>query len=305
MRITIGTELLPPDPQWAWDPAKPLSGTTKFYVRVAEEFVKIGHDVFVEYAGPLRTLNGVRYGQDSGDLFLPDLFLDCNRQRPAPEEEADDLSPARVQWTSFFNRPDTCVGEGYDRLFLVSDYVKSTLAPHLKAPATVLELGTDASLLPEPNLAARGKVCCYTSSPDRGGKFLDAIWPDVEEATGYRLEKSPYGQDFSDEDMRALYERSRFWVYPCIGTDSIVSCLEAQAAGCIPFYVPHMGLPETCRYGVTTDLFRFKADLIRTLNEAEARPQWFGIMDDQREDGFMFNPIPTWADVAKKILSFV
>lgn len=300
MIIEIGTEILPPEPRWQWDPKRPLTGTTKFYVRVAEELVKKGHQVRVLRDDATDLLhNGVMYMGREG-VGHSSLALDCNLQR---HSTGPNHCKRRFQWTSFFGRTDICVGEGYDHLFLVSDYVHSTLAHALKCPASSLELGCDMETVAEPNLAARPKQCCYTSSPDRGGNFLQSIWPDVEAATGYRLEMSPYGTDFSDDELRNLYDRSRFWLYPAIGTDSIISTLEAQARGCIPFYVPHMGLPETCRYGITTDLFKFKEDLIRNLNKFD--DMLLAHVTAARAKALAKKPIPTWADVAEGILKHV
>jgi hypothetical protein len=302
LSIEIGTELLPPDPQWKWDPKNPLTGTTKFYVRVAEAFARIGHHVRVlsNVVDP-QDHNGVEYRGNDAELVGADLVLDCNLQR------TDDTGGTRFQWTSFYNRPDTCVGEGYDRLFLVSSFIHSTLEPALKLPhdkVTVLELGCEIPTIAEPGLASRPKVCCYTSSPDRGGHFLASIWPEVKAATGYELRISPYNTALPFDALCDLYKQSRFWLYPATGLSSIISCLEAQASGCIPFYVPHMDLPETCRYGVTTSLVTFKDDLIRTLhgfNDDRA----LLTMEDLRTLFINDKPIPTWDDVARKILSHV
>lgn len=309
MIIEIGTEILPNDPKWAWDPKRPLTGTTKFYVRVAEELVKRRHAVRVLYGAPSVVHNGVTYLNREGHGSIPnavDLVIDCNLQR-SPSKfnllSGLDQTPRyqkHFQWTSFFGRTDTCVGEGYDRLFLVSDYVHSTLQHAVKCPVTVLELGCEMETVKEPNLRSRPKLCCYTSSPDRGGTFLQSIWPDVERETGYQLEMSPYGSDFSDSDLRALLDRSRFWLYPAIGTDSIISTLEAQARGCVPFYVPHMGLPETCRYGALTDLHRFRDNLIRTLRDADERR--LGQWEQWRAGALNARPIPNWSDVVERIL---
>lgn len=294
MIIDINTEVLPAE--YRWDPANPVTGTTKFYVRVAEELARKGHDVHVYYDGETEGRNGVGYIPRRGrsQMVEPDLVLDCNL-------DTNFDAPKRFQWTSFFNRTDVCVGKGYDRLFLVSQYVHSTLAHAVHCPVTVLELGCDMKTVVEPDTLSRPKVCSYTSSPDRGGRFLEAIWPEVEAATGYRLECTPYDGAYSDADVKALLDRSRFWLFPAIGTDSIISCLEAQARGCIPFVVPHMGLPETLRYGIRTDLFRFKEDLIRTLLAPETDTIECPLVT--RTTALAERPIPTWADVAARILA--
>lgn len=305
MIIDISTESLPE--QFRWDPANPVTGTTKFYVRVAEELARRGHRVDVTYDGPDKTLDGVKYwhrrGLDTNAADRADLVFDMNISRPHQRHFED---PRRFfQWTSFYNRPDLCnggfFGDGfgtYNRLFLVSEFVHSTLLSDVRCPVTVLELGCDFETVQEPQLNLRPKRCVYTASPDRGLQFLKEIWPDVERETGYELVHSPYGEAFSDDDVMSLLDSSRFWVFPAIGTDSICAALEAQARGCIPFVVPHMGLPETLRYGIETDLFRFKADLISNLKATED----FTIDELDRAEALRLRPIPTWSDVVDKIL---
>lgn len=300
--IVIRTEVLPE--AFRWDPRNPKTGTNRFYVRVAEglaEGMSGNYPVVVQYDGPTTKHNRVLYLNRASDLpadGLADVVFDMNYQGKFGSVG----NAVKLQWTSFFGRPDLCNGDGYDRLFLVSEYVHSTLAHAVKCPVTVLELGCDHEVVDLPLLHERPLQCCYTSSPDRGGAYLDRIWPEVERATGYSLVKSPYGEEFSDEQMKDLYRSSRFWVFPAIGTDSIISALEAQAAGCIPFVVAHMGLPETLRYKVTTDLFRFKEDLIRTLNEF---PEQVDALMAERDNGLQTRPISTWADVVKNIRAFL
>lgn len=296
-RFFINTEVLPV--QFHWKPTHPVTGTTKYYVRTAEELVKAGHFVVVEYDGHARVFNGVRYvPRGTGPGPIADIQLDCNIDTPLVP------GPRRFQWTSFFGRFDTCVGRDYEGLFLVSDYVHSTLQHIVEAPVTVIELGCDIPTVAGPRLSRRDVVCCYTSSPDRGGTFLDRVWPEVQKRTGYRLERSPYRGDFSPSDVEALLLNSRFWVYPATGMDSIISALEAQAAGCIPIYVPHMALPQTCRYGVQSpDLWRFADTLVRTLSETnEERLQAW---ESARKVALEARPIPTWADATARLLEAI
>lgn len=302
MRILINTELLPPDPRWAWDPKNPVTGTTKFYVRVAEELAKQGHNVFVTMDREGALIHNKVYYRSrdwARNLPSPDLVLDCN-------VTTDVKAPVRFQWTSLFGRWE-CVGNGYSRLFLVTEYVRSVYAHRALCPTVALELGCDMPVLgsDEIFLDKRPKICCYTSSPDRGGNFLAEIWPDVEKATGYKLQMAPYDAKFSNAELRALLMRSRFWLYPALGLDSIVSTLEAQACGCVPVFVPHMGLPETARYGVKADsVWEFPDRLIRTLQAFDANPEVASlIMKEGRETALKEKPIPTWADVVAQILA--
>lgn len=296
MNIDLRTEVLPE--AYHWDPTNPVTGTTKFYVRVAEEFAALGHKPFVYYDGPARIHKGVHYVPRSQQPTAPDLLLDCNFQGPRYGHGK------AFQWTSFFNRSDTCVGDGYDRLFLVSDYVWSTLERFALAPVSVLELGCDMATVANPNLAAREKFCAYTSSPDRGGNFLNEIWGDVQRETGYQLLVSPYDGSSTSKSVQDILDASRFWLHPCTGVELYsLSAAEAQARGCIPFYVPHMALPVTCRYGIKTDLHRFKRDLIETLQEYDADRTAHVEWERFRAETLAARPIPTWRNVAEGILN--
>jgi hypothetical protein len=298
----IYTEVLPE--AFRWTPQNPLSGTTKSYVRVAEELAKRGYTVHVEYDGPAQVHNDVLYGgRVAFERDAHNLVIDMNYTGPVGSVAT--TGGACLQWTSLYNRPDLCNGLGsdgvpYRGLVIISDFIASTLSHAAKCPLVVNELGCDEAVLTDPE--PRGDVCCYTSSPDRGGHFLQEMWPRVEAATGYRLECSAYGDEFTPEQMTALYRRSRFWVYPALGTDSVLSTLEAQANGCIPFYVPHMGLPETVRYGASSDLFRFEANLIQMLNDYKAPGRWDGAML-VRSTMLKSRPIPTWAQYVDRLLS--
>lgn len=292
--IVIHTEPLPDS--YRWDPTNPITGTNKFYVRTAEELARQGL-VSVVYDGPAKHINGVMYiprGTDALDRER--VVIDCNVDRPRHGARA------RFQWTSFYNRPDVCVGEGYDRLFLVSDFVWSTLAPFVKAPVSVVELGCDFAVVADPKLSARGKFCCFTSAPDRGLGLLQAIWPEIVKETGYELLSTPYGAGADEGHVQAVLDASRFWLHPCTGVELYcISGVEAQARGCVPFYVPHMALPETVRYGIPTDLHRFKNDLITVL--ATADDTAFTQFEGERTRALASHPIPTWADTARTILS--
>lgn len=292
--IVIHTEPLPDS--YRWDPTNPVTGTNKFYVRTAEELAKQGL-VSVVYDGPVKHHNGVMYvtrGGGSDALDRERVVIDCNVDRPRHG------SRARFQWTSFYDNP-ACVGEGYDRLFLASAFHWSVRAPSAKAPVTVLPLGCDFEVVDDPELAARPKRCCFTSAPDRGLGFLQAIWPEVASATGYELLTTPYGAGADGGQVRAVLDASRFWLHPCAGVELYcLAAVEAQARGCVPFYVPHMALPETVRYGIQTDLHRFRETLIDVLGTVDDTA--FAQFESARAAALAARPIPTWASVAQEIL---
>lgn len=294
--FVIHTEPLPP--AFHWDPTNPVTGTNKFYVRTAHELSKQGL-VSVVYDGPVKHVNGVMYitrGGGADALDRDRVVIDCNVNRPRAGTQK------RLQWTSFYNRAeDPCVGAGYDKLFLASAFHQTVLGRSVKAPVTLLPLGCDFETVVEPRLAARPKTCCYTSAPDRGLGFLRGIWAEVAARTGYDLATTTYAAGETANDVQAVLDGSRFWLHPCTGVELYcLSGLEAQARGCVPFYVPHMALPETIRYGVTTDLHKFKDDLIVTLNAADDCSM--AALTSLRAARLAKKPIPTWADTARIIL---
>lgn len=295
MNIVINTEILP-EAYW-WNPENPVTGTTKFYVRTAEALVRKGHAVTVRRDQPdCAAVSGVNYVPRGVLLKGPvALQIDCNVQTA-------ERAFTRLQWTNFYNRPGVCVGEGYDGLLLASPFHHTLVGSSAKAPVTIVELGTDLKDLFYPKLQERPKQLCYTSAPDRGLDFLRAIAPEVQEKTGYTLVASSYGQGASDADVCALLDSSRFWLHPALGVELYcLAAVEAMARGCIPFVVPHMALADTLRYGITTDIFSFKDRLIDTLNAAD--DDFFVRMAHTRDACLAARPLPTWDDVADKVLN--
>lgn len=298
--VVIHTEPLPD--AFRWNPQNPVTGTSKTYVRLAEELSKMGGRVSVVYDGPvLYHPTGVMFiprGEGAEALDRERVVIDCNIARPRKG------SRARFQWTSFYESA-LCNGDGYDRLFLLSKFHWSVLEPVIRAPVSVLPLGCDFDVLNDPNLSARGRFCCFTSAPDRGLVFLQSIWPEVFLATGYELMSTAYNQTQAPDAVKAVLDASRFWLHPCTGVELYcVSGIEAQARGCVPVFVPHMALPETVRYGVLApDIHRFKETLIETLATADADA--LERLSGKRAHALAANPIPTWADTARLLLQEV
>lgn len=292
MKVLINTEALP-DSQWHWDPAAPVSGTSKFYVRVAEGLAAKGHQVTVVFDGKIGRYRGVNYyGRHPvfSDVFDADVQLDCNII-------AERRAARRVHWTSLYKSRDFLTAS-YDHVFLLSRFHASTIIRGDRLPANVslLPLGSDVPFVApgSESFRNRERTCFYSSSPDRGGTLLQQCWPEIEAATGYRLVTSPYD---SDSDVAEVYRSSRFWLHPAHGVELFcVSAIEAQSAGCIPIVVPHMALAETVRYGVKTDLFRFQQTVIDTLKAAEDWG-WVETMMASRRDALAADPIATWAEI--------
>lgn len=299
MRILINTEPLPPPSHegqsWYWDPKKPITGTVKFYVRVAEELTKLGHKVFVTYDGPSLDHNGVLYAsKEAGNPSDLDVVLDCNTITEAIGDER------RLHWTSLFRDKRFLTQGSYHTIFMQSDYLASTILGGASDPRFVkLPLGCDSLFVPfgSEGFSERLKQVCYTSSPDRGGNTLLQIWPQIMAATGYQLKLSGYSDANNIEE---LYLNSRFWIHPALGVElHCLSGLEAQQAGCIPIYVPHMALAETIRYGVKVDLARFQEQVItalRAVDHAQGEAHY-----EARKRTLTANPVLSWKEVVSRI----
>jgi len=139
-----------------------------------------------------------------------------------------------------------------------------------------------------PELYKKGKkenICLYSSSPDRGGKFIDEK---MINDMGYKLIKT-YKKDISEIEMIDLYRKAKFWLHPCQGVELFcIAGVKAQASGCIPVVVPNMALKETIKWGIKTDFEHYNEELSKALK------------NPPRAEGY--DP-PTWLEVTKKIES--
>lgn len=300
MRYLIYTEALAPD--WYWDPLAPTSGTSEFYVRTAQETVRMhpGNEVMVVYDGPLvmpeefddRLVFMPRDDcRQAIEEFDPDKTLVCNHD---PVFTSRDVFGSVwfnvIFWTNRYeDEPEPVPG----LCIVVSEFHRKQLASHGLNNYVVVPHGVDHAKY-DCDPKEKAKICLFSSSYDRGGSYLENLWQRhrIVERTGYALHVTHYGRDAGmpgrptglvpDEEMVTLYKEAAFWLHPGQGVE--LFCLagaKAQAAHCTPVIVPAMALAETVKWGFRFTEEEFGQGLIRILNagiqatsNAEHIPSW-------------------------------
>jgi hypothetical protein len=261
VKISIWTEPLPPP--FHWNPRAPVRGTEKFYVQTAAWLTRFGHEVEVVYDGAPVTVSGARY-LPRATARPGERRLVCN----------DYSAPGDVFWTNFADfspERDRCPRRA---TIVVSRFAQRRAG----VEAVVVPHGYDPGVYHPPAPGAeRERVCCYTSSPDRGGDLLSRAWPEVERLSGYSLWISTYpgrgGTPPSDAEVAHRLRRSRYWLHPGLGTELFcLSAAEAQACGCVPIVAPHQALHETVRHGFRFCQVDYLNGLVRVLRAFDDHP---------------------------------
>jgi len=257
--IEIWTEELPPS--WHWKPDKYLGGTPETIVNLAET---LNDDVCVYYDGPSCSHNGIYYLQRK-DYLAKDILIACNS---IPEK----LAEYNICTTTWFHARQTNY-MNFDERIVLSPYHQSLFGPDSR----IIPLSCKKDQFTD-TMKIKGQ-CLFSSSYDRGGAFLEEIWPEVEYETGAQLIIT-YSKDISEEEMVDLYNSSQFWLHPGEGIELFcISALKAQAAQCIPVVVPNMALETTVRYGIKTTKEAYKEELIKAIKnppvaESISFPSW-------------------------------
>jgi hypothetical protein len=226
--IHIDTEKLPPP--FHWDPRTYFRGTEEFYVETAESMVRQGEEVVVWMDRSDSFIhNGVHYMPRSRFLSGDPCVLSCNHAGQYPE------GVHVVNWTNFAEFPKGSFATQYP-LVLISEAHRDLVKR--STPSNTIHVighGLPPHFPRYDGSAPKENLAVYTSSPDRGGKWLEAIWPQVEKETGTRL-VTVYGGKTRAE-MVDLYTSAKFWIHPGAGVE--LFCLSGQkalAAGCYPIY---------------------------------------------------------------------
>jgi glycosyltransferase involved in cell wall biosynthesis len=312
MRYLIYSEPVPPG--WEWDPLRPVSGTTEFYVRTAQETLALAEDneVMVIYDGPLLMAGG-RDADHDRLVYVPrdeaadavahfdaEYAVVCNY---SAEHHRRDLTEIWPSWLAYWcNRYSdspkmtsdaerTLAGLGPGLNIVVSEFHRKQLLSHGIENTTVVPHGVDHDKYrcdPED----KENLAIFTSSYDRGGRYLEDLWARrrLTERTGVKLYVSDYGKDvhgstrglMGDDEMTGLYKRAKWWIHPGQGVELFcISGVKAQAAGCTPIVVPEMALAETVRWGfrsaeedLALNIERILTSKITTRANADHVPSW-------------------------------
>lgn len=269
--IEIYSEILPPS--FWWTPESFVGGTIEYVVETANCLSNRGYDVIVYKDG-----NNQMYGNWNNVQYLPrymyqgkDIVLACNSRPPK-------LGKRNIYWTNWYHNRDKNHLD-FDERVVVSKYYQSLYGPNSR----VIYHACWPKKYQNP-IKEKGS-CLYSSSPDRGKDFINQIWPDVYKRTGAKL-ITTYNKNITEDEMTDIYRRSQFWLHPCQGIELFcISGYKAQAAKCIPVYVPNMALAETILFGIKTTIGRFKEDLISAINNPPNIPNiYFKDWDDVTDD---------------------
>jgi len=254
--LVIECEFVPP--KYRFDPAFPVRGTDKFYVKTAEAVAKSGKfdNVVVLYDGDeTKFVKGVTYVPRSQWLAGgASVWLRCNPRGYRPRPKHVDYF---MVWTNFAlpsgfyadfvkNCPDV------DRICVISQYAKARFQADCgQIDLKVVPHGIDHGIYNRPEVEERQPRVCFTSSPDRGLDVIRQVWQDYELAPYAELWASSYGtQAKSDGQVADVLRTSDFWVHPGVGEELFcLAAVEAQACGATPIVVPNGALAETARFG--------------------------------------------------------
>lgn len=227
-----------------WKPTdKRLGGTEESVVRWADELVSRGYDVII-------------YDNDTRDSYSGggDICINVKSSEVPPKEPT-------LYLTNETNATDLDLS-AYDGVIWPSEWAASNI-PVNNPRIFILPHGYDAEKINSQKRKIT-KRCLYASSPDRGLKVLEQIWPAiVEEHPDAHLYVTYGGTintpnttcgEFTEYEMDELFNTSEFWLHPCSGGELYgISGIKAQAAGAIPVYFPTMALAETVKGGVACD----------------------------------------------------
>lgn len=279
--ISLYSEPLPE--AYHWSPANYVGGGPEFIVETAKALDMLGHEVVVYYDGEATLKDNVWFLPRS--QYIPSEIVIAQNSRPLQMGEKN------IYWTSLFHDRDENFMD-FDVRVVLSKYHQGIFGKN----STIVPL----ACWPEDLKPMKKKFqAIYTSSPDRGGKFLEEIWPQVYKETGCPLKMS-YGASGgkisgieylgrpNNDEMNQLYRESAYWVHPCQGIELFcIAGYKAQVAGCIPIVIPNMALIETIKYGTKTTKEDFIKDSIFTIRAIEQIPSenW-----------------KSWTDVTKELL---
>lgn len=287
-----------------WEPTdKRLGGTEESIKEWAEELSKRGHELNVYR-------NGTYHMFDYEVLYQP---------REEYHDDADivicvkdsDFKP-KVPCLYLTNEVDADTKDlsYYEAVIFPSEWAVENI-PVNNPRKFILPHGYDDKKINTSQKKIK-KQCLYASSPDRGLRTLEQIWPSIVEQHPDAHLYVTYGGkidtpnttcgEFAEDEMNDLFNTSDIWTHPCSGGELYgISGIKAQAAGAIPVYFPTMALAETVQGGVACkDAREMYQVLCELLGDEEAKQA-------HREKLAKLN-LPTWetsTDVLEEIIQSV
>lgn len=264
-----------------WD--KRLGGSEEAVVEWATRLSSRGYIVNVYHNGRHGYYKGVEY-KPHDEFTHGDVTINVNY--PSFEEGKN-----TIYFTSLTNNPDL---SQFKKVFVLSEYAKNNTGVKHKN-VEILPLGHD-DITPSKKVP---KQCIYTSSPDRGLKSLEQIWPAIVDRHPDAHLYVTYGGELSTpnttclgyiskEELKKLYSESDIWLHPDPTNELFcMAALNAQVAQCIPVTQPVWALPETVKVGVfCNNLREIYTNLNKLLTDGtgEKRKEFIGVQYPSWED---------------------
>lgn len=293
-------------PEFGWEPTdKRLGGTEESVKEWAKELAKRGHNVQVfrnpkERFAPI-DYEGVTYVSTEMYKGGGDICINIKSSHIKPHKGEPMLY--------LTNETDATNAD-------LSKYL-GVIWPSKWAARNIPVNNPNLFILPhgydESNINSQGKKipkqCLYASSPDRGLKTLETIWPSVVERHPDAMLYVTYGGqidapntvcgEFTEEEMNELYNTSDIWIHPASGGELFgISGIKAQAAGAIPVYFPTMALTETVQVGLPC------------FSERDMYTKLVDLLDDERtKEKYRLKlsrlKLSNWKDSTDKLLEII
>lgn len=258
-----------------WEPTDTrLGGTEESVVQWAKRLHAKGHQVIVYRNGDQdQNYNGVIYVDRNRYAGGSDVTVNIKSSEIAP------LEPT-LYLTNETDATDKDLS-AYDAVIWPSKWAAQNIPVNNRNVLIVPHGYNPEDIYPADKV---NKRCLYASSPDRGLEDLAVIWPSVVEAHPDAQLFVTYGGEIDapnvnclgsvdEETINELYQTSDFWLHPCTGGELFgITAIKAQAAQCIPVYIPTMALSETVQSGFPVKDTREMLDtLIRIMDNQQVK----------------------------------
>ena len=265
-----------------WEPTDTrLGGTEESVVRWAEELADRGHEVHIFRNGKSDDWKELMGYKGSINYWPRTMY----RAQPGVtiNIKSPEVTPTEGQ-TMFYLTNETDATRldlsGYEAVIWPSQWAVDNIPVNNKT--VILPHGYDSDKI-KPGKKIKNQVL-YASSPDRGLDHLLACWPAVYKnhpdaslivtygAPAQDIDGVTFLGEVDEETMNDLYATSDVWAHPCSGGELYgITAIKAQAAGCVPVYIPTMALAETVKHGVVATHDNFQNKLIAVLGDEERK----------------------------------
>lgn len=276
-----------------WDAR--VGGSEECVIEWSKRLQAKGYECSVFHNGQHGDFQGVNYLPHNA--YEPaDVTINVNYPQFFPQGKT-------IYWTSLTENPNL---DEFDAVCAISDYARKHTG--LPKRTKLVPPGYDPKQIYPGHKFP--KQCLYASSPDRGLDTLLQAWPSVVAAHPDATLVLTYGAPqvnlpniinlgtVDESTMDELYRTSDIWCHPANGGELYcMTGIKAQAAGCVPVYIPTMALAETVRYGYKATDQNYATMLITALSDTEGRARIRRLLAKES--------YPTWEDSVNSLLDVI